>query len=86
MPWTPGLREVWGMRQPRGIICLLSSLLPSFLSFLFGGPPKMEVSGPGVELKLQLAGPHCIHKNIGSEPHLRPTLLLTAMPDPEPTE
>ena len=26
------------------------------------------------------------HSNTGSEPHLRPTLQIVAMPDPKPTE
>ena len=32
------------------------------------------------------AGLHHSHSNAVSEPHLQPTLQLTAMPDPQPTE
>ena len=47
----------------------------------------MEVPRPGVELELQLPA-YTIdsHSNAGSEPRLQPTLQLTAMPDPYPTE
>ena len=32
------------------------------------------------------AGLHHSHSNVGSEPRLRPTPQLAAMPDPQPTE
>ena len=32
------------------------------------------------------SGLHQSYSNTGSEPHLRPTPQLTAMPDPSPTE
>ena len=32
------------------------------------------------------AGLHHSHNNVGSEPHLQPTLQLTATLDPQPTE
>ena len=32
------------------------------------------------------AGLHHSHSHVGSEPHLRPTPQLQAMPDPRPTE
>ena len=42
----------------------------------------MEVPGLGVKLELQLLAYGHSHSNAGSEPWLRPTPQLTAMPDP----
>ena len=59
-----------------------------FLSFFFfratptahGGSQARRLIGATA------AGLHHSHNNTGSEPHLRPTPQLTAMPDPQPTE
>ena len=37
-------------------------------------------------MRATAAGVHHIHSNTGSEPHLQPTLQLTATADPKPTE
>ena len=57
--------------------------------FFGGGGPTPSVYG-GSQARGQIrtiaAGLHLSYGKAGSEPHLRPTPQLTAMPDPEPTE
>ena len=56
-----------------------------FFPPLFGAAPAAyggsQARGP---IGAAAASPH--HSNAGSEPHLRPTPQLMAMPDPQPTE
>jgi len=61
-----------------GIFYLFIALIFVFLGLHMR---HMEVPRLGVELKLQLQA-YTSHTNSGSEPHLRPTPQLTAMPDP----
>ena len=57
-----------------------------FWSFL--GPLPMEYGGSQARglIGAVTTGLYHSHSNTGSEPHLRPTPQLQAMPDPQPTE
>ena len=58
------------------------------IASLFLGPHTghMEVSQARGQIRAAAASLRHSPGNLGSEPHLRPTPQLTAMPDPRPTE
>ena len=56
-----------------------SSFLFFILFFVLLGPHPRHMEVP---IKAVAAGPHHIHSNVRSEPHLQPTPQFMAMPDP----
>ena len=64
-------------------ICIFSFLFPFCLFVLLGPHPQhMEVPRLGVQSEPVATGLHHSHSNAGSELRLRPTLQLTATPEP----
>ena len=58
-----------------------------FVSLLFRAiPVAYGCSQARGQMGAATAGLHHCHSNAGSEPHLQPTLKLTATLDPKPTE
>ena len=53
-----------------------------FLSFLRAAPVAYGSSKARGQIGAEAAGLHCSYSNMGSEPHLQPTLHLMAKPDP----
>ena len=59
----------------------------SFFFFLFRATPKVYGSSQARgQIGATVGGLCHSHRNMGSEPHLRPTPQLTVMPDPQPVE
>ena len=76
-------QKIWGDTQA---VC--GNFFGFCIFLLFRDPPSAYGnSQPRGQINwIVSAGLHHSHSNMGSEPSLRPTPQLTAMPDPQPTE
>ena len=75
---TPAWSSLWSFSG-------LWWLEEAFLCFViyFGAIPMANASSQArSRIRAVAGGLHYSHRNTGSEPHLRPTLQLTATPDP----
>ena len=81
--WGKNVLLLWGLRVSNNSTKGMTSFSNQLFFFKGPHPQHMEIPRLGVESELQLpAYTTNTAKELGSEPRLRPTLQLTATPDP----